>query len=504
MGVVKRQSILSTGIAYIGILLGYFNLVWLFPLCLTTEEIGLVRFIGNAAMLLVPFVQFGMSNIVTRYFPYFKKEEYHSRFMLFMVLIPAIGFLLVFGILYLGKDWILGHFADKSPLILKYYYLIPPLTFILMYYSVWAAYGRNLMKIVVPNLIRDILIRLAVFGIVLLYFYSIIDFDGFLFFYISSYAAGLLILVTYINSQKKIRFSFSGNIPQSGIARSMYAFGFFSILAGAGGIVVANVDVIMLSAMAGLAPTGVYSIAFNIGTIIELPRKSITQVTVPIIAHAWKNNDRKTLLDLYRKTALNQLLAGMLIFILVWVNTDTLFDIMPNGEAFRDGKYVILFIALGKLIDVGMGNNGELIMNSRYYYFNFISIIILAIVSISLNYLLIPLYYLKGAAIASAISLLIYNLVKYAFIYFKFKMQPFTIQNLYALAIGVLSLLAGMYLPAFAKPISDMLVRSMVVGLVFVLLVIYVNPSPDFKVVILRVIYLPKVWLQKLKTRNPK
>ena len=56
--------------------------------------------------------------------------------------------------------------------------------------------------------------------------------------------------------------------------------------------------------------------------------------------------------------------------------------------------------------------NGELIMMSKYFKFNVITILILAVLSIILNYQLIPKFGMIGAAYASLISILIFNLIK--------------------------------------------------------------------------------------------
>ena len=39
-------------------------------------------------------------------------------------------------------------------------------------------------------------------------------------------------------------------------------------------------------------------------------------------------------------------MAGTLLFLLVWVNIDNIFDIIPHGEIYEAGKWVVFFIAL--------------------------------------------------------------------------------------------------------------------------------------------------------------
>ena len=81
------------------------------------------------------------------------------------------------------------------------------------------------------------------------------------------------------------------------------------------------------------------------------------------------------------------------------------------------------------------GVNTEIILNSPYYRFNLISILLLGIISFTANYLLIPLYGLTGAAAGSTLSILLFNLLKGGFLWFRLGIQPFNHQTIKALAL---------------------------------------------------------------------
>jgi O-antigen/teichoic acid export membrane protein len=86
------------------------------------------------------------------------------------------------------------------------------------------------------------------------------------------------------------------------------------------------------------------------------------------------------------------------------------------------------------------GVNTEIILNSPYYRFNLISILLLGMISFTANYLLIPVYGLTGAAAGSTLSILLFNLLKGGFLWFRLGIQPFNHQTIKALA-----LLCGVY-----------------------------------------------------------
>ena len=129
--------------------------------------------------------------------------------------------------------------------------------------------------------------------------------------------------------------------------------------------------------------------------------------------------------ELYQKSALNQLIAGSFIFVCLVGSLNELFLIMPNGSIYAPASTVVILIGLAKLIDTSSGSNSEILSNSDYFRYNFVSITILAPLGIATNLLLIPKLGLTGAAWASLITMFLVNAFRFFIIYWKLKMIPF-------------------------------------------------------------------------------
>jgi len=162
----------------------------------------------------------------------------------------------------------------------------------------------------------------------------------------------------------------------------------------------------------------------------------------------------------------------MLFYLGIALNLDNIFKILPNGDELALGKYVVILIGLGKLIDMSASVNGEIIMLSKYYKFNLITVMILAVCTIGFNKLFIPEYEMEGAAIATLFSLAVFNLSKFLFLLIKFKMQPFSLGTLKVIAIGIITFLLTYYLPDLESPIVDLILKSIFISLVFGVLII--------------------------------
>jgi len=52
MGKVAKQSIQTTIFSYIGVVIGYFNVLWLYPYAMDASELGTFRTIQDLGLLL--------------------------------------------------------------------------------------------------------------------------------------------------------------------------------------------------------------------------------------------------------------------------------------------------------------------------------------------------------------------------------------------------------------------------------------------------------------------
>ena len=95
MGVIIRQSIATTIISYVGLIIGYLNLLYLYPLFLSPDQVGLLRIIQDAAILMAQFAQFGLAQSVIRYYPRFLGDTRKSQTLINLIVAAAV---VAFGI----------------------------------------------------------------------------------------------------------------------------------------------------------------------------------------------------------------------------------------------------------------------------------------------------------------------------------------------------------------------------------------------------------------------
>jgi O-antigen/teichoic acid export membrane protein len=493
MGIVIRQSVSSTIIAYAGAVIGYINLLYLFPKFLSPEQVGLLRAITDAAILLAPFAQFGLAQSIFRYYPQMvKKPDEQAPFINLILLLGALGFGLFLLVFHLFEGSILSYFSDNAKELIGYSSVVLWLTFIVLITALMEAYSRSLLKTIFPNFLREILIRLLLSLFVILYFEKVISYHQLIIAVVLSYLLCLALLLAYLVMEKSFAISFRFSALEKNKMKDLLKYSLLSFAGSAAMIIVGKIDSLMVSGLAGLRANAVYTTAFYMAAVIEFPKRALSQVAMPIISRAFEKNAMNDIATIYRKTAINQAIIGCLLLIGIFINLDNIFSLIPKSDVYSAGKWVVLLVGIGKLADMTFGPSSEIIVLSKYYAFNVVLILLLAASVIMANNVFIPAYGINGAALGSAMALILFNGVKFIFILLKFKMQPFSRATAYVVLISMVCVGVHFAIPRLPHTLLDIAARSTIISLVYGSLIFVSKASPDLNALMTNV--LKKYW----------
>jgi len=480
MGIVARQGIKTSIVSYLGVALGAVNTLFLYPKFLDTEEIGLLTLLTNVVLIIAPIAMLGVSGVLVKYYPFFKDDkEALQQFQFFVLLIPITGYALAVSILLLSNGLFITHFEANSPLFLTYLYTLVPFCLILLFRNTAEAYSRVLLRVAVPKVFKEVAWRILISALVIAYGYYSFSQELLVYGYIGAFLINAILLAYYVYKLKPFRISLGLSKLGRPFIKEALIYGAFIILSGFGATLSTKIDSWMIASLLDLSYTGIYSTALYIGLAIEMPRRAIVLISLPLIAQMMKAGKLSEVATLYSKSALNQFIIGGLLLTLVWVNLDDLFAIMPKGELFASGKYVVLFIGLGVLFDMATGVNSEIILMSKFYKLNLAILGTLIALTVLTNFLFIPIYGITGAAMATALSIFFYNVVKFAVVWAKLGIQPFSWEQFKAalLILGIFGL--GLVLPDAGNALLNIGYKSAILIGLFVLILLKTALSPD-------------------------
>ena len=484
MGIVARQSIKGTIATYIGVAVGIVTTFFIQTKALQPEQIGLIDILLQCSLLFGGLAQLGTNSSAMRYYPFFKDEKHRDHgFFGWTLLVPLIGFSFFLLAFFLFKGTIVDFFTKDSEvgadLFAKYVNFVVPLAFFMLYISVFETNSNLLLRIVLPKFIREVGLRVGTLTIYLLYFYEIIDFDGVIISFCVLYGLATLINIVYLLSLKRVSFKIEPRFISAQLRRDFLFYTLFMITAALAGNVIPMLSKFFVAAKTSFHLAGVFTIATNIAALIEMPYRSLGAISRPHISDAMAKQDIKTADALCKNVALHQFIAGSFVFFIVWINIDFLFDLLPNGEIYRLGKWAVLILSLSRLIYSTLGVITTALSYSKYYYYSLIFTILLATMSIILNSWLVPKWDITGGALANVGSYLVYFVLLLAFIKWKIGVMPLS-KKLIPVAAIVLALFALNWLwtcvltPLFANlfenPIFGQIINAALKSALFLVL----------------------------------
>ena len=419
MGIVKRQGIKASILVYIGFGLGAINLLVFFPIFFSEEQLGLTRVLASTTLTFAQICLLGLPAVMLKFYPYYNDHAKNNNDLLFWTsLFAFVGFVIASTISWYFYPNIINYFSKKSPLLSEYFYLTFIGGFFLVVYTIFETYSRSNLRSVLPIFLREVGLRIFTLLLIALYYFQFIGFNSFIIYLSVYFSIATIVILIDLFSNTDISFKTTSSKVTKRIKSKMFLYGSFIYGGGIFAIIADNIDTILIAGIAGLKSTGIFTIASYIVTILQVPQRTISSITTPILAKSWKEKDLSNIQYLYEKTSLSQLIFGLTIFLAIWLNIDQLFSFLPSDYA--EGKYVVLVLCITRIIDLGTGINGEILITSNFWRFNFITHVLLIALSIPINYYLILKYGIVGSAFSNLIAYSAYNTTRFYFIYKKF------------------------------------------------------------------------------------
>jgi len=458
MGTIAKQSIKGTIVTYLGVAIGFVTTFFVLTRFLTSEEIGLARVLVDAATLFIGLAQLGTSSSIIRFFPYFKdnsalciehsapEKSYHG-FFVYAMIVPLIGFA-IFALIYIACHNPLSvFFGDKSPLFVNYYYLVLPIAFFMLYQTVLETCSTVLMHIVLPKFVREVVVRLCLLLTYLLYAFDVLSMDGFVWAICASYAIASLINAGYLIhllhpsplTPHPLAFSPSNHFAflksNPNLVRSWILYTAFLIVSAVTSVLAPTLSSFFITAQMGLSYTGIFAIATYMAVMVSVPSRSLVAITQPELSLAIKNSDSPNIQRLLNQASANLLLAGGFILLVIWINIDLIFTILPNGATYAVAKPVVLLLGIGQLMVTMFAIYAPALSYSRFYAFSLLNSFVLTVTALLLNNYLIPRYGMLGAAWATVLADVCYYFMMTLVVSLTLHVSPFSRRHLQILVL---------------------------------------------------------------------
>lgn len=479
MGIIRNQSIRSSIITYIGFAIGALN-AYLFSTYVPPEIYGLTRIFFSTSMIFYAFASFGTATLLNKFYPYYRDYLPIKRRDLFgiVLIVSMTGFLLVTAgtIVFHG---LIERKYQLAPLFLQYFYLIYPFSFFLLLFTLFENFSYNHYKSVFPIFLKEVLLRALTSILIVILVFQLFTTVQFIWAFAFLYAVLFFALVLYLKTQDTLYFSFQTSSITRRLANKMITFNLWIFGGSIFNAVQQNIDAMLITSTKGLSYTAVLEFNTYVSNVIQVPQRSVVAIAVPVLAKAWKDRDMHAIQRIYKRSSMTMLIFSLLIFMMIWLNLESAYKILGLNPLYWEGRYIILFYGVSRIIELGAGVNGQIIGTSNMWRFDFVSNLILIALSIPLTYLFIKHLGITGPGISQLITIFLFTLIRYSFLARMYQLQPFTMKTLYVVLLALLGWVVAYYLIAPENHYLRVILRTGWFIAVFLGPIIYFEWSQD-------------------------
>ncbi|HIG08719.1 MAG TPA: flippase [Alphaproteobacteria bacterium] len=174
-------------------------------------------------------------------------------------------------------------------------------------------------------------------------------------------------------------------------------------------------DSLMIGSFIGEYEVGVYNVAVKVALLTSFTLNAVNSISASKISESYNNNKMLEFKNIVNQTTKTIFYSTIPIIVIIFSFPDFILNFF--GQDFIIAKSALLILAFSQVINAMSGSVGVILnMTGKEKVFrNILGVALL--INISLNLLLIPKLGIEGAAIASASSLIFWNLYSVYYVY---------------------------------------------------------------------------------------
>jgi O-antigen/teichoic acid export membrane protein len=268
--------------------------------------------------------------------------------------------------------------------------------------------------------------------------------------------------------EKKVFPIFKTKVKAISVDKELFAFSFPLLFAGIAGLVMGWTDTMMLGYFSSSAEVGIYNAALPTAHLINSIPGAFAAIFFPVISELYARNKIDDLRKTYSVVTKWMLSLIFPAFLLVVLFPEQIITILFGAE-YIAGAIALSILVFGFMIYGAIGPAGAILRSYGRTKTVMVTNYIGAVINFGLNLLLIPIYGVNGAAIATGFSLALLYILNFVFAYRVAKIQPFKLSYLKIILAALTSVFAVYLLTKYVIGVSTFVLIAML----FVFLLFY-------------------------------
>lgn len=479
MGIIRNQSIKSSIITYIGFAIGGIYTI-LMAKMVDPNLAGLTRFFISVAFIMFAFSNLGSVTMMNKFYPYYRDQLPAQKRDIFglVLMLCGIGFVLSAIAAVLMQDLVVRKFGTRSIYVVHYYYYLLPFAFFYIFFTAFENFSNNQYRSIFPIFLKEVGLRVLNMTLFTLLITGLVGVSGYVYGYTFVYGILLIALIIYLYSKRELIFTFRISKITRRLRYKLISFNALIYLSAVFAVVAQNIDNLAISSVKGLDYGYVFEVATYISTVILIPQRSIIAIAIPVLAKAWKDRNIPSIQSIYTRSSTTMFTYALLLFGLIWLNLDAVYSILAFPDIYNLGKPVIFYLGIMRIVEMSFGVNSQIIGTSNYWRFELFSTFIQFCLMIPTNVIFLKMFGIEGSAIANLLSVTVFNLIRFIFLYYKFGIHPYSMKTVYILLTGLVAYFLC-YLIHIGNPYLSVIVRSLLFSTIFLGVIVAMRLSQD-------------------------
>jgi O-antigen/teichoic acid export membrane protein len=200
-------------------------------------------------------------------------------------------------------------------------------------------------------------------------------------------------------------------------------------------------ETLVLGSFSTSEQVGIYTVGLKATVFISIFLDAIATVFAPYISDAYAKKDMAKLAEQYKTVTRWAFTLALPMAIALFIESPDLMTLL--GPGFASGALVLRILAVAQIAYVILGPGGLMLMMTDYNHLNFVNAILNLVLSIGLDFLLIPRFGAIGAAVAGSITIVFVNLLRLIQIYYFLHMHPYSWNYLKPFVAGLGAFIAA-------------------------------------------------------------
>jgi O-antigen/teichoic acid export membrane protein len=416
--ILHKQALFYTAINYVGTVIGIISVLFIYPLDL--EFLGTVRYVDSIAQVLYPVMVLGASHALIKFYPSLDDTRRRQLFNYSIASIIAIS--LGLFLLLIALDSVFD-FKDTH-----LFYFAFPIGVSLAFTDLFRKQAQDMQRLAIPTFYEKIFPKVVLPVLFILLLKECLNPGQSLLYYTICYVTIFVLTGIYLFKRFKPGFNYRFKTLFGEISRRDYfKYSLFAFAGSFGSLLAFRVDAFIIYNFISEEANGIFNIGTTLAQTLQIPAIGMFALYAPLVSDYLKNENFAELQMKYKEVARLLFFIGAVLYSCIFLGIDDLFLMLPQHDKLMLSVPIILILGFNTLINMATGFNTEIITYSKYYRFNMIAIFSLIAVNVPLNLCVVKYtdYGITGIAWASFISMVLFNVLKLAFIYKKFRLLPF-------------------------------------------------------------------------------